>query len=63
MLNILGSIKSDCSNFAINIESKIHKIVKFTMRKISPLPAAILLIRTALGKDGSLIPVIGFFSR
>ena len=34
-----------------------------TMRIIRPLPAAILLIRTALGNAGSLIPVIGFFSR
>ena len=35
----------------------------FTMTRMTPLPAAILLIRTALGNDGSLMPVIGFFSR
>ena len=34
-----------------------------TMTRMIPLPAAILLSLTAAGKEGSLIPVIGFFSR
>ena len=34
-----------------------------TMTKMSPLPAAILLSLTCEGKAGSLMPVIGFFSR
>jgi hypothetical protein len=33
------------------------------MRRIRPLPAAILLSLIARGNAGSLIPVMGFFSR
>ena len=49
--------KEDCS-----FVSKVQIWQLFTIRIISPLPAAILRRRALFGKYGSRTPVIGFFS-
>ena len=49
----------------LNTKRMILSSIKpwLTMTRMRPLPAAILLSLTCEGKEGSLMPVIGFFSR
>ena len=46
-----------------NIISSLSSIASLTMTRMRPLPAAILLSLTCDGKEGSIMPVMGFFSR
>jgi len=50
---------------AMSLHVWIHMSQKeeLTMRKIMPIPAATLLLRSELGKLGSRMPVTGFLSR